>query len=207
MSEHLPWRLRGTYLEACNCDPICPCRTIDGEKGGRSTYGECLGALSWQIEDGEAGPVELSGQRVVLVSRYHDDEEGSPWSWILFVESRADERQRHALTEIWTGRLGGTPLKQFPWAWKPSNLLAVEPVEIEIDHTPGRGWFRAGGTVSVRISGPFERQAEVTCLIPGHDRGGREVRSEQLSVAERAPLSFELTDRCGYEATFEYSSD
>jgi hypothetical protein len=207
VTEFLPWSLRGTYLEACNCDPICPCRTIDGERGGRSTYGECLGALSWQIEEGAAGKVDLSGQRLVLASRYHDDEEGSPWSWILFLESRADEVQRDALTQIWTGRLGGTPQRQFPWAWKKSDLLGIEPVEIEIDHTPGRGWFRAGRSVSVRIREPFERQAEVTCVIPGHDRSGREVVAGEICVAERAPLSFELTDRCGYEATFDYSSD
>ncbi len=109
MSDYLPWRLQGTYLEACNCDPICPCRTIDSERGGRSTFGECLGALSWQIETGSAGSVDLAGQRVVLASRYHDDEEGSPWSWVLFVEERTDQRQRDALEQIWTGRLGGTP--------------------------------------------------------------------------------------------------
>jgi len=207
VSEYLPWRLRGTYLEACNCDPICPCRTIDGQRGGRSTYGECVGARSWRIEEGAAGEVDLGGLRVLLVSRYHDDEEGSPWSWILFLESRGTGEQIDALTRIWTGQLGGTPLRQFPWAWKESDLLAVEPVEIEIDHTPGRGWFRAGGSVSVRITGPFERQAEVTCVIPGHDRNGREVVAGEIAVAERPPLSFELTDRCGYEATFDYSGD
>jgi hypothetical protein len=207
VSEYLPWRLRGTYLEACNCDPICPCRTIDGEGGGRSTYGECLGALSWRIEAGSAGAVELSSQRVVLASRYHDDEQGSPWTWVLFVEERADERQREALEQIWTGRLGGTPQRQFPWAWKESELIGVEPVEIEIDHTPGRGWFRAGGRVSVRIRGPFEKQAEVTCVIPGHDHTGREVVSEEIEVSGQPPLRFELSDRCGYEATFDYSSD
>jgi len=207
VSEYLPWRLRGTYLEACNCDPICPCRTIEGERGGRSTYGECLGALSWRIEAGNAGPIDLSSQRVVLASRYHDDEDGSPWTWVLFVEERADERQREALEQIWTGRLGGTPQRQFPWAWKKSDLIGVEPVEIEIDHTPGRGWFRAGGSVSVKIRGPFEEQAEVTCVIPGHDRPGREVVAGAIDVTERPPLRFELSDRCGYEATFDYSSD
>jgi hypothetical protein len=34
-----PWHVRGTYLEACNCDPICPCRRIGGRAGGRSTHG------------------------------------------------------------------------------------------------------------------------------------------------------------------------
>ena len=45
----MDWELGGSYLEACNCDPICPCRAVGGVKGGRSTHGECLGALSWWI--------------------------------------------------------------------------------------------------------------------------------------------------------------
>src|SRR5437773_3653146 len=134
MGEYLPWQLRGTYLESCNCDAICPCRTIGGRKGGRSTYGECLGALSWRIEAGHAGEVSLSGLDVVTANRYHDDEPGSPWSFVLYLDERADESQQQALTEIYTGKLGGTPLKQFPWAWKESFLLAVRPMKIEIDH-------------------------------------------------------------------------
>src|SRR6478736_6256639 len=54
-------------------------RAYDGAvAGGRSTYGECLGVLSWEIEDGRFGDVALSGLRVVIVSRYHDDEPRSP---------------------------------------------------------------------------------------------------------------------------------
>jgi hypothetical protein len=46
----------------------------------------------------------------------------------------------------------------------------------------------------------------VTCVIPGHHRSGREVLAELLSV-EDGPLEFELSGKCGYEATFEYSSE
>jgi len=49
----------GSYFESCNCDPICPCRRIDGVPGGRSTHGECLGVLSWVIERGHADDVSL----------------------------------------------------------------------------------------------------------------------------------------------------
>jgi hypothetical protein len=46
----------------------------------------------------------------------------------------------------------------------------------------------------------------VTCVIPGHDRSGREVIADMLYV-EDGPLEFELFGMCGYESTFEYSSD
>src|SRR5690349_16910472 len=69
----LPWHVRGAYLESCNCDPICPCRQVGGRPGGRSTHGVCLGALSWSIEEGIAGDVELSGLGTVLAFEYSDD--------------------------------------------------------------------------------------------------------------------------------------
>jgi hypothetical protein len=206
LAPDTPWRISGTYLEACNCEPICPCRRIGGRTGGRSTFGVCLGSLSWQIEAGYAGSVYLAGMRAVLATRYDDDEPGSPWSIVLYVDERGDERQRQALEDIFLGRLGGTPELQFPWVWKPSKLLGVRPVGIEIDHTPGRGWFRAGEQVSVSVRGPVPDQETVTCVIPGHDRSGREIVAEELFV-EDGPLDFEIFGMCGYEATFEYSSD
>jgi hypothetical protein len=202
-----PWRLAGTYLEACNCDAICPCRRIDGVADGRSTYGICTGALSWRVVEGAVGDVDLAGLCVVIVSHYSDDEPGSPWSWVLHVDERADAAQRGALEDVFTGRIGGTPLSQFPWAFKPSTLLAVVPSRIEIDHTPGRGWFRAGGSVTVRVDSPYETQSPVSCIIPGHHRDGREVVVAALDAAERDDrLRFSYAGRCGYEATFEYSS-
>jgi hypothetical protein len=206
LESYLPWRISGSYLEACNCDAICPCRRIAGRAGGRSTHGVCLGALSWQIEAGRAGHVDLAGMRAVLASRYDDDEPDSPWSFFLYVDERADEPQREALEGIFLGRLGGTPERQFPWVWKPSTLLDVRQVAIEVDHTPGRGWFRAGGRVTVRVRGPVAPQETVTCVIPGHDRSGREVVTELLSV-EDGPLEFELSGGCGYESSFDYSSE
>jgi hypothetical protein len=206
VEQYLPWRISGTYLEACNCEAICPCRTIDGRKGGRSTEGICTGALSWRVEEGTAGKTDLGGLRAVLALRYDDDEPGSPWDFFLYLDRRADDAQREALEAIFLGRLGGTPEVQFPWVWKESRLLGVRPVEIEIDHTPGRGWFRAGGEVAVRIREPVADPETVTCVIPGHHRAGREVIADRLAVEDEA-LAFEVSGRCGYESSFAYSSE
>jgi hypothetical protein len=198
------WRVAGTYLESCNCEAICPCRRIDGVPGGRSTFGICEGALSWQILEGSAGEVDLSGLAVVLASRYSDDEEGSPWTFVLYVDERGSDEQRRVLEEIWTGRAQGGQVEHFPWAWKASNLVAVTPAEIEIDHTPRRQWFRVRDAVSVRISGPAD-QGTVTCVIPGHHQQGEEVIAEELTVND-GPLQFAYQGKCGYAASFDYSS-
>jgi hypothetical protein len=199
------WRVSGTYLESCNCDAICPCRRIDGKLGGRSTNGICLGALSWQIVDGHADGTDLSGLAVALASRYSDDEEGSPWTWTLYLDERGTPQQQTELEEIWTGRVAGEQLEHFPWAWKPSHLLGVKPAQIEVDHTPRRGWFRVKDAVSVRISGPYPGDETVTCVIPGHERSGEEVIAEELRVDDEG-LAFEYNGVCGYAADFEYGS-
>ena len=201
----LAWHVRGTYLEVCNCEAICPCRRIDGKPGGRSSYGECMGALSWRIVDGAIGDVDLSSLGVVLVIWYSDDEPGSPWSWVMHVDERADAVKRAALEDIFAGRLGGTPLEQCPWVFNPSNLLGVVTSRIEMDHTPGRGWFRAGSQVNVSILEPFETDSVITCRMPGHDRVGRELIAGLVEVEDER-LGFRFTGRCGYESTFDYSS-
>ncbi|MGB2952173.1 MAG: DUF1326 domain-containing protein [Gaiellaceae bacterium] len=198
------WSVAGTYVESCNCEAICPCRRIDGAAGGRSTYGICLGALSWLIEDGRAGATDLSGLAVALASRYSDDEEGSPWTFVLYLDERGDTEQTQALEQIFLGRTLGTQIEHFPWAWKASNLVAVRPARIELDHTPGRQWFRVRDVVTVRIAGPVDDEATVTCVIPGHEQQGEELIAERLAVEEEPPLRFEYSGNCGYAARFEY---
>lgn len=201
----MEWAISGTYLEACNCEVICPCRRVGGRAGGRSTYGTCQGALSWAVLDGRAGDVDLSGLGAVLVLSYDDDEPGSPWTYFLYVDERGSERQREALAAILTGELGGTAKRQFPWAFKESRPLGWRAAPIEIQHTPRRGWFRAGEQVTLRVGGPVADQEPVTCVIPGHHRSGVELHADLLRV-EEGPLSFEVTGRCAYRSTFSYSS-
>lgn len=200
----MSWRIRGTYFESCNCDAICPCRRIDGAPGGRSTHGICLGVLSWLIEEGTADGIDLSGLPVVLASRYSDDEPGSPWTWILYLDASATSEQRDALERIFTGRLGGDAERHFPWAWKPSELIAVRAVDIAVDHTWRRQRLRIRDRISVRIRNRYAGEEAVTCVIPGHERAGEELVADEL-VVEDDPLAFNFHGVCGYSSTFDYA--
>ena len=198
------WCIRGSYFESCNCEAICPCRKIDGVPGGRSGYGECLGVLSWVIEDGWAGDVSLGGLSVALATRYHDDEPGSPWSFVIYMDAHADNAQREALVDIYTGRLGGDALKHFPWAWKESVRVAVRPVVIEVSHEPRRQWLLIRDQVHVRIRDAYSGPETVTCVIPGHEESGEELIADELRVDD-GPLRFEFRGNCGYSARFDYA--
>jgi hypothetical protein len=200
----MSWHIRGTYFESCNCDAICPCRRVDGVAGGRSTHGVCMGVLSWLIEAGDADGVDLAGQPVALALSYSDDEPGSPWTWILYLDANGSDAQRSALEQIFTGRLGGDALQHFPWAWKDSTLVAVRPVEIEVEHEPRRQWLRIRDHISLRIRDCYAEQGQVTCVIPGHDRTGEELLTDELSVQD-GPLGFSFSGTCGYASSFDYA--
>jgi hypothetical protein len=198
------WSIRGSYFESCNCEAICPCRRIGGVPGGRSTHGVCLSVLSWIIQDGHADGTDLSNVAVAVAARYGDDEPGSPWTWILYLDERASGEQRSALEAIFTGRLGGDAETHFPWAWKRSELVAVRPVEIEVEHVPRRQWLRIRDRVSVRIRNRYAGGETVTCVIPGHDRAGEELVADELLV-EDEPLAFHYGGVCGYGSAFDYA--
>jgi hypothetical protein len=200
----MSWRIRGTYFESCNCDAICPCRRIDGVPGGRSTHGICTGVLSWIVEQGAADGTDLSGLPVALAFRYSDDEPASPWTWILYLDAHASERQREALEAIFTGRLGGDAALHFPWAWKASELLAVRPVEIEVDHTRRRQRLRIRNLLTVRIRDRYDGDETVTCIVPGHERAGEELVADELVMVDGA-LAFDYHGVCGYSSSFDYA--
>jgi hypothetical protein len=79
----------------------------------------------------------------------------------------------------------------------------VRPAAIEIERVPGGGWFRAGEHVEVRVAHPVPSDETVTCIIPGHERTGREVVAERLEVHD-GELEFAFRGNCGYESDFDY---
>ena len=160
--------------------------------------------LSWLITEGRVDDVDLSGLPVALAIRYHDDEAGSPWTWILYLDDQASEEQSAALEGIYTGRLGGDADTHFPWAWKASELVGVRRVNIEVDHTRRRQWLRIRDRVSLRIRGAYPGDETVTCVIPGHETPGEELIADQL-VVEDGPISLSYQGNCAYGSTFAYA--
>jgi hypothetical protein len=191
----LSFRVRGPYFESCNCEAICPCRMVDGVRGGRSTYGVCFGVLSWRIEKGRVGETDVSGLAVVMAFEYSDDEPGSPWSLVLHVDAAGSAEQREALRRVF---LEG--LTHLPWISKARKLIDVRASPIELGH----GLVRIGEAVSVRAGPRVETESAVACGIPGYDRPGHEHYAEELAV-EDEPFSWALSGNCAYVSDFDYS--
>jgi len=198
------YRVRGAYFESCNCEAICPCRMVGGVPGGRSTYGICFGVLAWRIDEGDVAGVDLGGLLTALVCSYDDDEPGSPWTILLHVDDRADERQHEAVAQLFLGGLGGGHVAKLPWVRKARDLVGVRssPIELVPD---GDGYrLRVGETVSLRATTRVETDEPVACGIPGYDRAGHELYADELVVQEQK-FSWSLAGNCAYESDFDYA--
>ena len=181
--QGMSWRIRGSYFESCNCDAICPCRRINGVPGGRSTHGVCMGVLSWLIEDGAVGrhrPVRAAGRDGV---RYSDDEPGSPWTWILYLDERATDEQRAALEAIYSGRARRRCQGPLPVGMEGERARRGAGPSRSTSTTRAGVRGCASATTSASASATATQGDEtVSCVIPGHDRTGEELVTDELVV-------------------------
>jgi hypothetical protein len=205
-----PWRVRGSYVEACNCEAVCPCRRHGDRPGGLSTYGVCDFALSWHVADGSAADLDLSGLDVVLAGSYVDDRSVAPdatlgeWGVALYVDLAASDAQAGALEEIFLGRAGGRTLVNFAAAI--GTVHAVRRARVRLEHRSGREHIAVENFVTVRGFRPVPTDEPVSCGIPGHDHPGNELVVGVMRVDD-VPLVWEVAGRCGFATDFDYCSD
>jgi hypothetical protein len=200
------WRVQGSYFEGCNCEAICPCRSVGGRPGGPSSFGECFGALSWHIHHGHADGTDLSGLRAVLSIRYFDRVQPSTrWEVVLYVDQAASEQQRAALAAIFLGRAGGTVARLYGPAI--GEVCAVRPARITLEHTAARKRIDVVGYLTVEAEGAASDPGDVRCGIPGFDHPGTELHGDTLQATDPA-LRWEVKGRrhAAFTTDFAYSS-
>ena len=207
MTPDVEWRVRGSYFEACNCDAICPCRSVHGQPGGPSTHGECYGTLSWHVHEGRAGAVDLAELRVAMSIRYFDEHQPStPWEVVLYVDERADEEQRAALADIFLGRAGGTVSHLYGPAI--GEVHAVRPARITLEHVAPRKRIDVVGYLVVEAEGEASDPGDVQCGIPGFDHPGTELYADVIRSNDPA-LRWEVRGKrnAAFTTDFDYQSD
>jgi hypothetical protein len=100
------WKVQGDWFDTCNCSVPCPCTFAQPPTGD-----VCEGVLAWHIREGFYGDVSLDGLNVMALGVF----KGNIWegqtkaTMAMFIDERADERQREALQMIFGGRVGGWP--------------------------------------------------------------------------------------------------
>jgi hypothetical protein len=122
------WHAVGDWFDVCKCGIPCPC-----EFARPPTTGDCEGILAWHFRDGRYGDTPLNGLNLLAVAQF----EGNIWAGVpiakmgLYIDERADERQREALQMIFGGRAGGWPAK-FAATLLEFRGVEFAPIEFEV---------------------------------------------------------------------------
>lgn len=104
-ADPAPWTIEGDYLEACNCDVVCQCLWMEPPDDDR-----CTVSLSWHIDEGSYGDVDLSGLNATWLVNCEGGNPFDPdvtWPLVVILDEEADDDQRAALEDIFAGRAGG----------------------------------------------------------------------------------------------------
>jgi hypothetical protein len=180
------WRLVGDWFDICSCDIPCPCEFAQAPTGN-----SCIGMLAWHIRQGHYGDVRLDGLNLLALGEF----EGNIWAGPtdakmgLFIDERADARQREALQTIFAGQAGGWPagfaalIREFrgvefvPITFELADDLAYWQAEIP-DRVRGRAEALTGPTTP-----PGKRVQTIN--PPGSEVGPGQVATWGRSVEAR----------------------
>src|SRR6266550_2686945 len=100
----MAWSLRGSYVETCSCDLICPCNaTFDHG----ATYDYCRATLAFNIREGEIEGTDVAGLKVVAIIDTPKVMTEGNWRLGMFIDETATDEQADKLTGVFGGQLGG----------------------------------------------------------------------------------------------------
>jgi hypothetical protein len=150
------WQVIGDYFENCNCAVVCPC--VFSTKPflqETPTQGVCEVALAFHVDRGHYGAIALDGLNTIVMARSPGTMSAGNWTAAVYLDERADKRQREALQTIFTGA-GGGPLGGL--APLISTVLGIKTVPIT--------YRKEGKRRAVEIPGVMQMAVRAT---PGLD--------------------------------------
>jgi hypothetical protein len=156
ISKH--WWAKGTLFENCNCRPLCHGVVSYRDK---CDFERCLGIMGIHIAEGEFGDISLGGVNAVVFVDAPQLMISGGWTQAIYIDERADMRQREALETILSGQVGGG------WSVLGSFVetrLDTLYVPIQITDNGRHKAIKIGGVVETEISAikGADKQHEVT---------------------------------------------
>jgi hypothetical protein len=141
----MAWHLKGSYVETCSCDLICPCNaTFDHG----ATYDYCRVVLAFDIKDGEIEGTDVSGRRVAAIADTPKVMTDGNWKLGVFVDEDATDEQLEKLVQVFGGQLGGPMAGLAPLV---GEMLGVERAPIEVVDDGVRHSVKVGDVIDFEI--------------------------------------------------------
>jgi hypothetical protein len=197
----MSWSLKGSYVETCSCDLICPCNaTFDHG----ATYDYCRIVLAFNIREGEIEGTDIAGCKIAAIADTPKVMTEGNWRLGVFVDDQATEEQADKLVKVFSGQLGGPMGGLAPLV---GEFVGVERAPIEIHDDGVRHSVRVGDAIDF----------EIEDVVPWGKEDGEPVRFQgmfnpvgsDLTIAEATrsrinAFGIEYTGRSGL-STAEFS--
>ena len=196
------WNIKGTYVEACNCETVCPCIFFSPP-----TEGDCTVMLGWHIDQGEFDGTSLNGLNAALLVYSPGNMKDGNWKVALYVDERANEVQNEALMGIFSGQVGGHIANLAPLI---GEVLGARSAAIKLDTSAGNFSFSVEGLGSAEALA-VEGQGGGAVTVAGHPLAispGETATVARTSKIELDDHGFTLSmsDKAALSAPFSYSS-
>jgi hypothetical protein len=141
----MSWNLRGSYVETCSCDLICPC---NASLDHGATYDFCRVTLCFNIREGQVEGVDIAGRRVAIIADTPKVMTEGNWRVGVFVDDEAGDEQFDKLVGVFSGALGGPMAGLAPLI---GEMLGVERAAIEITEDGLSHSVRVGDVIDFEI--------------------------------------------------------
>src|SRR5213075_1212937 len=123
----MAWNLKGSYVETCSCELMCPCN-LSLDHG--ATYDFCRVTLVFNIRAGEIEGTDIAGRRVAMIADTPKVMTDGNWRLAVYVDDQASDEQFDKLVQVFSGQLGGPMGALAPLV---GEVLGVERVPIQVD--------------------------------------------------------------------------
>lgn len=160
----MAWQLRGSYIETCSCELMCPCN-LSFDHG--ATYDFCRVSLVFNIREGEIEGTDIAGRKVVVIADTPKVMTEGNWRLGVFVDDQASDDQFEKLLKVFSGQLGGPMAGLAPLV---GEVLGAERATIEIHED--------GLRHSVKVADKID--FEIEDIVPFGVETGRPVRFDGM---------------------------
>ena len=160
----MSWNLKGSYVETCSCELMCPCN-LSFDHG--ATYDFCRVTLVFNIKEGQIEGVDIGGLKVAAIADTPKVMTDGNWRLGVFVDDQATDEQADRLVEVFTGQRGGPMAGLAPLV---GEVLGVERARIEVEDDGLRHSVRIGDVIDF----------EIEDIVPFGVETGRPVRFDGM---------------------------
>jgi hypothetical protein len=141
----MSWNLKGSYVETCSCELMCPCN-LSFDHG--ATYDFCRVVLVFNIREGEIEGTDISGLKVAAIADTPKVMTDGNWRLGVFIDEQATTEQADKLVQVFSGQLGGPMAAIVPLV---GEMLGVERAAIEVLDDGLRHSVRVGDGIDFEI--------------------------------------------------------